>query len=222
MAQSAWSLGLVGTRRAIQRPRQRRETRRLRIGVNDLFGPNRGRDLLGGVARALGGKPSDVEAEIAANVDLVSSLLEAARRGDEHAFPTAVVLPVSACADAFRWFDALGWRPIPAETKAIYPCPTTRPSRRPRRQPGSSSRTWRWQESPSTSDGAGGALAPAGTQEMDVGMIRIVALCGSLRSDSLNRAPCWLRALGRRLTVRSRSGKGSPGCRLSRPTLTGR
>jgi hypothetical protein len=86
-------------------------------------GPNRGRDLLGGVARALGGKPSDVEAEIAANVDLVSQLLDAARRGDEHAFPTAAVLPVSACADAFRWFDALGWRPIPAETKATLSVP---------------------------------------------------------------------------------------------------
>jgi hypothetical protein len=44
-------------------------------------GKNRGRDLLGGVLRALGGKTSEVEAEIAANVDLVSSLLEAVGRG---------------------------------------------------------------------------------------------------------------------------------------------
>ncbi len=82
-------------------------------------GPNSGRDLLGGVMRALGGKPSEVEAEIAANDDLVSSLLEAARRGDEHAFPTAVVLPVASCAPEVRWFDDLGWRPIPTETKAL-------------------------------------------------------------------------------------------------------
>jgi hypothetical protein len=82
-------------------------------------GENRGRDLLGGVMRALGGNTSDVEAEIAANVDLVSSLLEAARRGEPHAFPTAVVLPVDAGAPDLRWFDALGWRPIPAQTKAL-------------------------------------------------------------------------------------------------------
>ena len=86
-------------------------------------GPSRGRDLIGGVVRALGGKPSEVEAEIAANVDLVSALLEAARRGDDHAFPAALVLPAGACADAFRWFDALGWRPIPVETKALLPAP---------------------------------------------------------------------------------------------------
>ncbi len=54
---------------------------------------------------------------------LVSALLEAARRSEEHAFPTAVVLPVGACADAFRWFDVLGWRPIPTETKAFLPAP---------------------------------------------------------------------------------------------------
>jgi hypothetical protein len=82
-------------------------------------GPNKGRDLLGGVIRAFGGKLSEAEAEIAANIDLVSALLEAGRRGDENAFPTAVVLPVDACADELRWFDALGWRPIPADTKAL-------------------------------------------------------------------------------------------------------
>ena len=86
-------------------------------------GPNKGRDLLGGVTRAFGGKPSEAEAEIAANVDLISALLDAARRGDEHAFPTAIVLPVGACPDEFRWFDALGWRPIPPGTKALLSVP---------------------------------------------------------------------------------------------------
>ena len=78
-------------------------------------GPNRGRDLIGGVARAFGSEPSEVEAEIAANVDLASALLEAARRGEEHAFPTAILLPVGACAPESRWFDALGWRPIASD-----------------------------------------------------------------------------------------------------------
>lgn len=82
-------------------------------------GPNRGRDLLDGVARALDAKPSEFEAEIAANVDLASALLDAARRGEEHAFPTAVILPVDAGPARLRWFDALCWRPIPAETKTF-------------------------------------------------------------------------------------------------------
>jgi hypothetical protein len=86
-------------------------------------GPNRGRDVLGGVARALGGKVPEVEAEIAANVDLVSAVLEAAKRDDQHAFPTAIMLPADACATEFRWFDALGWRPIPAQTKAYLTVP---------------------------------------------------------------------------------------------------
>jgi hypothetical protein len=85
--------------------------------------PSKGRDLIGGIARALGGKPSEIEAEIEANIDLVSALLEAARRDEAHAFPTAVVLPTFACADGFRWFDALGWRPISIETKALLSVP---------------------------------------------------------------------------------------------------
>ena len=86
-------------------------------------GPNRGRDLIGGVARAFGSEPSEVEAEIAANVDLASALLEAARRGEEHAFPTAILLPVGACAPESRWFDAPGWRPIASMTKKLLSVP---------------------------------------------------------------------------------------------------
>ena len=99
--------------------------RRPGAGADSMIssGPNRGRDLIGGVARAFGGKPSEVEAEIAANVDLVSALLEAARRGEEHAFPTAILLPVGACAPESRWFDALGWRPIASETKTLLSVP---------------------------------------------------------------------------------------------------
>ena len=99
--------------------------RRPGAGADSMIssGPNRGRDLIGGVARAFGGEPSEVEAEIAANVDLVSALLEAARRGEEHAFPTAILLPVGACTPEFRWFDALGWRPIASETKTLLSVP---------------------------------------------------------------------------------------------------
>jgi len=86
-------------------------------------GPSRGRDALGIILRAFGAESSEFEAEITANVDLVSALLEAARRGEKHAFPTAIVLPVGACAPEFRWFDALGWRPVPAETKALVLAP---------------------------------------------------------------------------------------------------
>ena len=89
--------------------------RRPGAGADSMIssGPNRGRDLIGGVARAFGGEPSEVEAEIAANV----------RRGEEHAFPTAILLPVGACAPEFRWFDALGWRPIAPETKTLLSVP---------------------------------------------------------------------------------------------------
>jgi hypothetical protein len=86
-------------------------------------GANPGRDLVGGLARALGGKPSDIEAEIEANVEIVSALLEAAHRGEDRAFPTAIVLPAGTCADEFRWIDAIGWRPIPPETKAFLSVP---------------------------------------------------------------------------------------------------
>lgn len=65
-------------------------------------GANAGRGLVGGIARALGSKPSDVEAEIEASVEIVSALLEAARRGEDRAFPTAVVLPAGACAPMVR------------------------------------------------------------------------------------------------------------------------
>ena len=86
-------------------------------------GPSRGRELIGRLIRAFGAKSSEVEADITANVDLVSALLEAARRGEERAFPIAIVLPVGACAPEFRWFDALGWRPIPPETKTLLLAP---------------------------------------------------------------------------------------------------
>ena len=75
--------------------------RRPGAGADSMIssGPNRGRDLIGGVARAFGGNPSEVEAEIAANVDLLFSAPRSRpRRGEEHAqLPTTILLPVGAC-----------------------------------------------------------------------------------------------------------------------------
>lgn len=86
-------------------------------------GANPGRDFVGGLAHALGGEPPDIGAEIETNIEIISALLEAARRGEDRALPTAVVLPARTCSDEFRWFDALGWRPIPPETKALLSAP---------------------------------------------------------------------------------------------------
>ena len=71
-------------------------------------GPNRGRDLLGGVARALGGKPSEAEAEIAANIDLVASLLDAAAPID-----TPTLWSVKACYRAVALHRSSGKEPAP-------------------------------------------------------------------------------------------------------------
>ncbi|WP_166141428.1 hypothetical protein [Methylosinus sp. RM1] len=67
----------------------------------------------------MGGRPSEIEAEIEANIEVVSTLLDVAQRGEERAFATAVVLPVDAYGDEYRWFDDLGWRAITLETNAF-------------------------------------------------------------------------------------------------------
>jgi len=85
-------------------------------------GPSRGRELLDDIVRSLGGKPSEYEAEITANVELVSSLKEAARRGERHAFPTAIVLPADAGEADLRWFDVVR-RPPLAETRSLLSAP---------------------------------------------------------------------------------------------------
>jgi hypothetical protein len=92
-------------------------------------GPSTGRELIGGVSRALGVEPSETEAEIEANVELVSTLLNAAERGDEHAFPAAIVLPIRVSPDELRWIDSPGGRPTPPEAKAILGVPDDAPFR---------------------------------------------------------------------------------------------
>lgn len=92
-------------------------------------GPSSGRELIGGVSRALGVEPFEIEAEIEANVELVSALLDAAARGDEHAFPTAILLPIDVGSDELRWIDAPGGRPTPPEAKAILGVPDDAPFR---------------------------------------------------------------------------------------------
>jgi hypothetical protein len=81
-------------------------------------GPSSGRAILGNVADALGAHPAGKEAEIEANVELVGSLKLAADRNDDHSLPTALVLPMSCCADEDRWLDRVGWHEIRPGTRA--------------------------------------------------------------------------------------------------------
>jgi hypothetical protein len=82
-------------------------------------GPNPGRDLIDDVTRALGGRTSDVEAEIEANVEPVTGLLAAAATGARHAVPSAIVLPCGACPDACRWLDDVRRHAIPPAARRL-------------------------------------------------------------------------------------------------------
>ena len=68
-------------------------------------GASRGRDVLGGIAAAFGATPSDEQAHIEANVELVETLRGAAVRNERRSKPTALVLPIGSCADEDRWLD---------------------------------------------------------------------------------------------------------------------
>ncbi len=85
-------------------------------------GPDRGRDLIGGVAHAFGSNLKKVEAEIAANVDGFALLAKQPDRAK--GTPSR---QLSCCrskpARQDRWFDALGWRPIASETKMLLSVP---------------------------------------------------------------------------------------------------
>jgi hypothetical protein len=93
-------------------------------------GPNSGRAILGNVANALGGRAAREEAEIEANVELVESLKLAADRNDDHSLPTALVLPMSCCADEDRWIDRVGWHDIRPGTWACLGVPADADFRR--------------------------------------------------------------------------------------------
>lgn len=82
-------------------------------------GKNIGRAALGNIARALGGAPSSAEAEIEANVELVQTLRARAGEEGKQRGPTALVLPLGCGPDEARWFDSLGWRPIPQATREL-------------------------------------------------------------------------------------------------------
>jgi hypothetical protein len=86
-------------------------------------GPNPGRAILGNVAAALGGRAASEKAEIEANVELVASLKLAADRNDDHALPTALVLPSGSCADEDRWFDRVEWHEVRPGTRAFLGMP---------------------------------------------------------------------------------------------------
>ena len=85
-------------------------------------GPNPGRAILGNIVAAFGGSLSDERSQIELNVELVQSLKDAI--GDApRRLPTALVLPVGACADADRWFDGLGWHAIRPGTRTALAAP---------------------------------------------------------------------------------------------------
>jgi hypothetical protein len=86
-------------------------------------GPSSGRAILGNVVAALGASAAHEKAEIEANVELVASLKLAADRNDNHALPTAMVLPTGCCADEDRWFDRVEWHEIRRGTRAFLDVP---------------------------------------------------------------------------------------------------
>lgn len=82
-------------------------------------GANRGRMILANVedalGKALGQEPvPDVDVGADRNIEFVETLLDAAQRGLDHAFPGDVVLPPGAVEDRLRWLST--WpKPEPAE-----------------------------------------------------------------------------------------------------------
>jgi hypothetical protein len=93
-------------------------------------GPSSGRAILGNVVAALGASAAHEKAEIEANVELVASLKLAADRNDNHATPTAMVLPMGCCADEDRWFDRVEWHEIRPGTRAFLGLPADADFRR--------------------------------------------------------------------------------------------
>jgi hypothetical protein len=86
-------------------------------------GASRGRDVLGGIAAALGANPSEEQALIEANVELVETLAGAAARNERRSKPTALVLPIGSCADEDRWLDGIGWHEIGPGTRRFLGAP---------------------------------------------------------------------------------------------------
>ena len=86
-------------------------------------GPSAGRTIVGNVAKALGARPSPGRSEIEMNVELVEGQKRAAERPEARGLPTAVVLPLGACADEDRWFDRVGWHEIRPGTRAALGAP---------------------------------------------------------------------------------------------------
>jgi hypothetical protein len=71
------------------------------------------------LAGALGASRNDETAEIELNVELVETLCAARRRR----LPTAIVLPVGACANKDRWFDHVEWHSISPGTREYLRAP---------------------------------------------------------------------------------------------------
>jgi hypothetical protein len=93
-------------------------------------GASAGRAILGNVVAALGGNGASAEAEIEANVELVSSLRRAADQKERHAVPTALILPMGCCADEDRWFDNVRWHETRPGTRTFLGAPADADFRR--------------------------------------------------------------------------------------------
>ncbi len=82
-------------------------------------GKSTGRAVLGNMASALGAMPSDAEAEIEENVELVATLGAAAAIGQKHGLPTALVLPEGDWPCEARWLDNIQWHQINSATRTL-------------------------------------------------------------------------------------------------------
>jgi hypothetical protein len=61
---------------------------------------------------------SDERTQIEMNVELVQALKQT-MLDEPGSLPTAIILPVAACADADRWFDQVGWHEIRPGTRSL-------------------------------------------------------------------------------------------------------
>ncbi len=86
-------------------------------------GSSRGRDVMAGLAAAFGATAESEQAQIEANVELVETLRAAADRNEQRSKPSALVLPMGACADEDRWLDNIEWHEIRPGTRQFLGAP---------------------------------------------------------------------------------------------------
>jgi hypothetical protein len=80
-------------------------------------GVSSGRALMETIGAMLGAPEPDEKTLIEANVELVETLRERAKKVRDHRMPTAVVLPPAFCLNENRWFDCVEWHDIKPGTR---------------------------------------------------------------------------------------------------------